>query len=364
MQATPTTWRLLLESQSPIPSLKKGLCGGEGVPQELAQAMIARDLEVWNLYGPTETTIWSCTKRIEPHPVNAAYEDIGFPIDNTQIYIVDSEMNLMPRGAAGELFIGGAGLSSGYWHRPDLTAEKFVPDPFGQTPSAYLYRTGDLAYQRRDGTLVCLGRSDQQIKIRGFRVEPGEIEAIIQQHPSVKQALVSVWEPSPNDKRLVAYLISTDAVFAIDSLKDWLRSQLPVHMIPSEWLMLDAFPLTPNGKLDRKSLPEPGREIGTSIIEPCAGTEMLIAQLMSETLQVNHIGATDDFFDLGGHSLLAGRFIAAVCAKLSIQLPLSTIFEKSTVRALSEHIDSLLWASKQMTPPTETLSEDEEEFRL
>lgn len=364
MQATPTSWRLLLEAQSPTSSLKKGFCGGEGVPQELAQAMIARDIEVWNLYGPTETTIWSCAKRIEAHPITAAYEDIGRPIDNTQTYIVDRDMNLMPRGAAGELLIGGAGLSPGYWHRPDLTAEKFIPDAFGQDPSAHLYRTGDLACQRADGSIVCLGRIDQQIKIRGFRVEPGEIESIIQQHQGVKQALVSIWEPKPDDKRLVAYVISSEQHAPIEVLKEWLRSQLPAHMIPSEWVFLEAFPLTPNGKLDRQSLPEPGREIGDSFIEPITNTEIILAELMSLTLQVSRIGATDDFFDLGGHSLLAGRFVAAVSTKLSVQLPLSTIFEKSTVRALSEHIDSLLWAANQMSQPTEALSDDEEEFRL
>lgn len=364
MQATPTSWRMLLEAQQPFTSLKKAFCGGEGVPQELAQALIARDLEVWNLYGPTETTIWSCAKRIDSHPITAAYEDIGQPIDNTQTYIVDRNMNLMPQGAAGELLIGGLGLSPGYWHRPDLTAEKFIPDAFGNDSNAKLYRTGDLAYQRSDGSIVCLGRIDQQIKIRGFRVEPGEIEAIIQQHPSVKQALVAIWTPREDDKRLVAYLISNDNSSDDEGLKEWLRTQLPAHMIPSEWVRLDAFPLTPNGKLDRQSLPEPGQARSDVFIEPSAGTETILAELMSHTLQVHRIGATDDFFDLGGHSLLAGRFVAAVTHKLSVQLPLATIFEKSTVRALAEHIDSLLWATNPLSPPTEALSDDEEEFRL
>lgn len=364
MQATPTTWRMLLETQGSITSLTKGFCGGEGVPQELAQALIARDIEVWNLYGPTETTVWSCAKRIESHPITAAYEDIGRPIDNTQTYIVDREMNLVPRGTAGELLIGGAGLSPGYWQRPDMTAEKFIPNAFGQDSSTHLYRTGDLTFQRRDGAIVCLGRIDQQIKIRGFRVEPGEIEAVIQQHPSIKQALVSIWEPRPDDKRLVAYVTSTEDQPRTDSLKEWLHTQLPAHMIPTEWVILEAMPLTPNGKLDRKSLPAPEREINDAFIEPCAGTETILAELMSQTLQVSRIGATDDFFDLGGHSLLAGRFVAAVSNKLSVQLPLSTIFEKSTVRALSEHIESLLWATKQISPPTDALSDDEEEFRL
>lgn len=364
MQATPTTWRMLLETQSPISSLNKGFCGGEGVPQELAQALIACDIDVWNLYGPTETTIWSCTKRIQAHPLSGAYEDIGRPIDNTQTYIVDHELNLVPRGTAGELLIGGAGLSPGYWQRSDITAEKFIPNPFGQDLSTHLYRTGDLTLQRRDGSIVCLGRIDQQIKIRGFRVEPGEIEAVIAQHPSIKQALVAIWEPGPDDKRLVAYLTSSDGLPQIDLLKEWLHTQLPAHMIPTEWVILENLPLTANGKLDRKSLPEPEREINDTFIEPNAGTEAILAELMSQTLQVSQISATDDFFDLGGHSLLAGRFVAAVSNKLSVQLPLSTIFEKSSVRALAEHIESLLWAANQMSQPTEALSDDEEEFRL
>jgi acyl-CoA synthetase (AMP-forming)/AMP-acid ligase II/acyl carrier protein len=355
---------MLLETPNPLTSLNKGFCGGEGVPQELAQTIIARNIEIWNLYGPTETTIWSCAKRIEAHPITAAYEDIGYPIDNTQTYIVDREMNLVPRGTAGELLIGGAGLSPGYWQRPDITAEKFIPNAFGQDFSTHLYRTGDLALQRRDGSIVCLGRIDQQIKIRGFRVEPGEIEAVIQQHPSIKQALVAIWEPSPDDKRLVAYITAIEAQPQIDPLKEWLHTQLPAHMIPTEWVILETLPLTPNGKLDRKSLPPPEREINDAFIEPRAGTEAILAELMSQTLQVNQIGATDDFFDLGGHSLLAGRFVAAVSNKLSVHLPLSTIFEKSTVRALSEHIESLLWAANQVSQPTEALTDDEEEFRL
>lgn len=364
LQATPTTWRMLLETKHTITSLKKGFCGGEGVPQELAQNLIGYGIEFWNLYGPTETTVWSCAKHIEAHAISAPYEDIGHPIDNTQIYIVDQYMNLMPRGAPGELLIGGAGLSLGYWHRADLTAEKFVPDPFGLDASAKLYRTGDLAYQRADGSFVCLGRIDHQIKIRGFRVEPGEIEALIKQHPSVKQALVSIWTPHPDDKRLVAYVVNQQDESNTDTLKSWLRTQLPAYMIPTEWVILDNFPLTPNGKLDRQALPEPGRDHHDAFVEPSTHTEALITELMSQTLQISRISATDDFFDLGGHSLLAGRFVAAVSNKLSVQLPLSTIFEKSTVKALSEHIDSLLWATKQMNPRSEVLSHDEEEFRL
>jgi amino acid adenylation domain-containing protein len=364
LQATPTTWRMLLEIEHSIASLNKGFCGGEGVPQELAQSMIARGIEVWNLYGPTETTIWSCAKRIEAHAITAPNEDIGRPIDNTQIYIVDQDMNLMPRGAPGELVIGGAGISPGYWNRPDLTAEKFIPNPFGPDTNAQLYRTGDLAYQRADGSLVCLGRIDHQIKIRGFRVEPGEIEALIGQHAAVKQALVSIWSPRPDDTRLVAYVVTHRDESTTDMLKEWLRTQLPAYMVPTEWVVLESFPLTPNGKLDRQALPEPGREFHDAYVEPSTHTEALLAELMSQTLQISRISATDDFFELGGHSLLAGRFVAAVSNKLSVQLPLSTIFEKSSVRALAEHLDSLLWAAKQTIPRTEALSDDEEEFRL
>ena len=365
MQATPTTWRLLLEAGwTGNTPLRRAFCGGEGFPSDLAQQMLNLQLQVWNLYGPTETTIWSTAHRVAVSAVTKPNEDIGYPIDNTTVYVVDQDCNLMPQGASGELLIGGDGLAWGYLGLPALTAEKFIPDPFGTTPGARLYRTGDRARHLADGTLTCLGRIDHQIKIRGFRIEPGEIEVVIQQHPSVRQAIVIVWTAAPGDKRLAAYFTSKDRTTTTEAVKDWTRSQLPAHMVPTEWAQLEQLPLTPNGKLDRNALPAPGALNLERFIAPSSETEVTVATLMAEVLGIERVSCHDDFFDLGGHSLLAGRLATKIQQVLQIQIPLTVLFDKPCVNVLAEHIDTQRWLVQQQSQPLEALADDEEEFRL
>jgi amino acid adenylation domain-containing protein len=311
MQATPATWHLLLEAGwTGSPSLTV-LCGGEALSAELATALCARSPRVFNLYGPTETTIWSTLHRVAP-----AAEPVPFgrPIANTEIYLLDSALQPVPLGVPGELHIGGLGLARGYLDRPDLTAAKFIPHPFRAEPPARLYKTGDLARYRSDGSLLYLGRLDQQVKLRGFRIELGEIEAALEGHPAVRQAVVLLREDRPGDRRLVAYLVAQDsAPLAPAALRDFLKDRLPLYMLPAAFVPLDAFPLTPSGKVDRKALRAPLAELAAPaplVDPPASPLEQLIADIWRDLLGLPHVGAYDNFFDLGGHSLLAMQVIA------------------------------------------------------
>lgn len=365
LQATPTTWRMLIEAGWDGEStLKRGFCGGEGFPHDLAQSMLTRGLDVWNLYGPTETTIWSSAYQIPFNQHFKPYEDIGRSIDNTSMYVVDQNMDLCPDGIAGELLIGGIGLAVGYRGLPAMTAEKFIPDPFSTTPGARLYKTGDRAIRLSNGILTCLGRIDHQIKVRGFRIEPGEIEVIISQHPAVKQTVITVWEPAAGDKRIAAYISRFDDSIQIDTIRDWARQQLPAHMVPTEWVFVEQFPLTPNGKLDRKALPDPSGAQQNDYVPPAGPTEMTLSKLMAEVLNTDRIGRDHDFFDLGGHSLLAGRLVTKIAQSMEIRLPLATLFDRPTVKLLAEYIETQRWAAQQQSDLDSDLSDDEEEFKL
>ncbi len=365
MQATPITWRLLLEAGWQGAPLQRALCGGEGFPQDLANRMRQTGVEVWNLYGPTETTIWSSAHPVSGQNHGEAHESIGRPIDNTRLYIVDRGYRLTPIGVPGELLIGGDGLAQGYFGRPGLTAEKFIPDPFGEQPGSRVYRTGDQVRYREDGNLSCLGRIDHQIKIRGFRIELGEIEALLNQHAEVKQAVVSVWEAGADDKRLIAYILAEPgAALDADTLRTTLREQLPAYMVPSDWLFLDSFPLTPNGKLDRAALPAPNRQQRAAYTAPSTPTGAKLAELMAEVLSVERVSADDDFFDLGGHSLLAAKLVTRIAQAFQLSVPLPVLFQKPSIEQLAEYIDTTLWAAQQGSAPETTLQDDEEEFRL
>jgi amino acid adenylation domain-containing protein len=337
LQATPAAWLMLLDAGWPAPGPAKALCGGEVLPRALANRLLDQVDSLWNLYGPTETTIWSTLQRVArgdgPVP-------IGRPIDNTRTYVLDSWLEPMPAGVTGELYIGGAGVALGYSDRADLTAEKFVPDPFGP-PGARLYRTGDRLRQR-DGVLEFVERRDHQVKIRGFRVELGEIEAALERLPEVRRAVV-VAHGDGADKLLIAYLILADGASArstlTDALRDRLSQGLPGYMVPSAFIALDALPIGPSGKVDRRALPAPDhteRGSGRPYVAPRTPLEETVAAVWTEVLGVERPGVHDDFFDLGGHSLKATQVLARLRARTDAEVPLHRFFAAPTIEHLSE----------------------------
>jgi len=311
MQATPTTWRLLLAAGWRGGPSFKAICGGEAVPLELAQELAACCGSAWNMYGPTETTIWSTVWRIPPHTVAVR---IGQPIANTSVYILDEYLQRQPIGVPGDLFIGGDGVARGYRNQPELTAERFVPDPFVLAGSP-MYKTGDRARWRADGSLEYLGRNDFQVKIRGYRVELGEIETALAQHPAVGQAVVTARSDMPGGARLVAYFVPTHEDYTASELRKHLRTSLPEYMIPQHFVELETLPLTLNGKVDRKGLPTPFQmplDPSDSYAAPRTPQEQFVADVWQSTLGTNGIGLNDNFFQLGGHSLLCLQVITQI----------------------------------------------------
>ena len=312
LQATPATWRLLIEAGWQGSPGFRALCGGEALARDLSQALLGRVAQLWNLYGPTETTVWSTVSRVMPdEPIT-----IGRPIANTQVYVREARGGLAPIGVPGEIWIGGEGVALGYHARPELTAERFVPDPYSSGSDARLYRTGDLGRWREDGRLEHLGRLDHQVKIRGFRVEIGEIEAVLGSHPAIRQCVVVAREAAVGDLRLVAYVVYQPGDdLTVSDVRRHLRGELPDYMIPSLVVTLDAVPLTPNGKVDRAALPDPfrSRSVDANAYEPPApGLEQTLAAIWADVLKIDRVGAQDNFFELGGHSLLSLRVAATV----------------------------------------------------
>ena len=345
MQATPATWRLLIESgMLKIPHLKM-LCGGEAWSEELATQLLERGAELWNMYGPTETTIWSSVDHVLPGQGAVV---VGPPMDNTQFYVLDPLLQPVPAGVAGELLIGGDGLARGYWNREELSREKFIPNPFN--PSAgRLYRTGDLVRRRPDGKFEFLGRLDHQTKIRGFRIELEEIQSVLTQHPHVRQALVVMHEVSTDDRRLFAYVVPEadsplgEAVPLKIRLRNFMREKLPDYMLPSAICVLDRFPLTANGKIDRSALPSPDPGVhdpARTFAPPRDELESRLCKVWEDVLQTHPISIDDDFFDLGGHSLLAVKLFAAVRQMYGKNLPLVTLFRAPTVAKLATALRS------------------------
>jgi amino acid adenylation domain-containing protein len=340
MQATPTTWRLLFEcGWTGDPNLKV-LIGGEAVAVELARRLAAVCGPVWNMYGPTETTIWSSLYRITGRDQRNV--PIGTPIANTSLYVLDGNRQPVAIDEEGELYIGGEGLARGYFERPELTTEKFVPDPFSSQPGARMYRTGDLVRVRDDGNVEFLGRLDHQVKVRGFRIELGEIEAVLEQHPAVQQGIVAARDESTGEKHLVAYVVpAASAAIDIAELRQHLRKQLPDYMVPSAFVRMQQMPLTPNGKVDRKALPSPRASDYRSdreYVSPRDFVEKKLAKLWEEVLGVNPVGATDNFFDLGGRSLLAARLFIKIAHKFGKELPLTTLIQAPSVELLANEL--------------------------
>jgi len=339
MQATPATWRMLLDSGWPGARSLRIFSGGEALPRELADRLLERCAELWNLYGPTETTVWSAAANILPgnEPVV-----IGRPIANTQFYVLDRHRHPVPVGVPGELFIGGDGLARGYLNRPELTAEKFIRHPFHDDPAARVYRTGDRARWLADGNIELLGRIDHQVKIRGFRIEPGEVEAALLQFPKVREAVVVAREDAPGDKRLVAYLTTyRQTTVSLNELRPFLRQHLPDYMVPSALVMLEKLPLTPNGKVDRRALPAPDTQrpkLETTFVAPGAGLEPAIAAIWERVLSIKNPGVDDNFFDLGGHSLQVVQVQNRLRETLGIELPVIKLFEYPSIRSLAGYL--------------------------
>lgn len=333
MQATPATWQILLDAGWEGHRNFKALLGGEAVSRELADKLIARTASVWNGYGPTEATIYTSL-----HPIQdeAGPVPIGRPIANVKVYILDSHLAPTPIGVPGELYIGGEGLAYGYLRRPELTAERFLRDPFDPSPGARLYRTGDLCRYRSDGAIQFLGRLDDQIKLRGFRIELGEIEAVLTAHPAVREAVVVARKDPPGGDRIVAYVVPAgEPAPAIGDLRGALKEKLPEYMIPSAFVMLDALPRTPNNKVNRKALPAPAiadREaIGHDYVAPRDAVEEYLATTWAKILGAPRVGIHDDFFELGGHSLLITALNLEVRRKYQVGLSLRDFFDTPTI---------------------------------
>jgi amino acid adenylation domain-containing protein len=338
MQATPSTWRLLISAGWQGREGLRILCGGEAVSRDLANQLLHRGAEVWNLYGPTETTIWSTACQIE----EGTKVHIGRPIANTQTYLLDSHQQLVPIGVAGELCIGGLGLAGGYLNQPALTAEQFIPNHFSEKIGQRLYRTGDLARYLPDGNIEYLGRLDHQVKLRGFRIELGEIETVLNEHPQIKQSVVIAKEDQSGDKRLVAYLIAGQEVTPSTSeLRGYLRERLPEYMVPTAFVVLDELPLTPNGKINRRALPQADESrAGAHFVAPRSPIEETLTEVWAEILGVKEVGVYDNFFELGGHSLKATQVMSQVRETFHIELPMRTLFETPTIAELALAIEN------------------------
>jgi acyl-coenzyme A synthetase/AMP-(fatty) acid ligase/acyl carrier protein len=342
----------------PMRQLRLVVCSGEALTSDDVTEFYARhaDAVVENLYGPTEASIdvsyWLCER-----PGGGTSVPIGAPVANTRLLVMDRCLNPVPIGVVGELYIGGVQLARGYGGRPALSAERFVADPFAADGSR-LYRTGDRVRWLPGGQLEFLGRSDQQVKVRGFRIEPGEIEALLAAHPGVRTAVVTPFGEGA-DRKLVAYLVPAgpaEGIPPVGELRDHLRRSLPEFMVPSVFTELAELPLTPNGKLNRTALPVPDGvrpELAGGFVAPSGAVEESLAGIWAHVLGVDRVGAEDDFFALGGHSLLATQLISRVRTVFGIELPLSAVFDQPTVRTLAHVVEDQIWSE------IEHMSEDE-----
>jgi amino acid adenylation domain-containing protein len=357
--------RLSTEVSTLLPSLRLVILGGErALPERITawQQQVGRRVRLFNTYGPTEATIVATRWELsEPAEGCTALSDvpIGRVIANVQAYVLDRHLRPIAIGVAGELHIGGVGVARGYLNSPELTAERFIPDPFSSAPGSRMYKTGDRVRYRPDGNLEFLGRLDDQAKVRGFRVEPGEIEAALSQHAAVRENVVVARENGQGSHQLVAYVVAHKPAPTVSELRSFLEETLPEYMVPSAFVLLDALPLTPHGKVDRRALPAPDGtrpELNKPFIAPRTPTEKLLAEIWAQVLGVEPIGVQDNFFDLGGHSLLATQIMFRLRDTFQADIPLRTLFEKPTIEELALAVEEILLEE------IEGLSEDEAEF--
>ncbi len=341
LQLVPSMLRVLLDAEriSECTSLKRVFCGGEALSAEVVESFRQKlNAQLINLYGPTEASIDATSQTVDELPAERIVS-LGKPLENMRVYLLDSEQQPVPLGVQGEIHIGGVGLARGYLRRPELTAEKFIPDPFSREPGQRLYRTGDLARQSPDGSLHFQGRTDHQIKLRGFRIELGGIEAALRKHTAVRESVVLLREDTPGDQRLVAYVIGDEA--SASDLRDYLKDKLPAHMIPSAVVFMESFPTLLNGKIDRKALPAPDaslRQTRSVYVAPRNPLEERVVEMWSEVLgvdQIDYIGVDDNFFELGGHSLLATQLITRLREIFKVDISLRSFFEAPTVNGLA-----------------------------
>jgi amino acid adenylation domain-containing protein len=368
LNCVPSLWEAVLDTidsaqaESLGKSLTGLLLGGERVTTDLTHRTLALlpHLQIWNLYGPTEATANASAARI----VSANDTSIGYPIANTQMYILDSHLQPVPLGLSGELHIGGAGLARGYLNQPTLTAERFIPNPFSNKPGARLYKTGDLARYLPDGTLEFLGRLDDQVKLRGYRIELGEIETTLEHHPSIRQAVVVAQGDTLSDRRLVAYcVLHHGSLPDIHAWRSFLQTQLPDYMVPAVFVVLEALPLTPNGKVNRQALPAPDQvpsPLFEASVAPSMPVEELLAGIWASVLRIEAVGRHDNFFALGGHSLLAIQVISRLRKVLQVDVPLRALFEAPTVAGLARHIEEIRQtAQSPLAPPPQARPREE-----
>ena len=340
MQATPATYKMLLTSGWQVNDKLKVLVGGEKLSKDLSNQLLAFNaIELWNMYGPTETSVWSC---VEQKVLGQQDSTIGRPIANTQVYILDGQQACVPIGVAGELYIAGEGVTGGYFNQPEISEQQFKFNHLNDSGSR-LYKTGDLCKYLADGTIQYLGRLDDQVKLRGFRIELGEVESAIRLHPQVNDCIVLIRGDSEDDKHLVAYVASVNEV-AANTLKELLGQRLPNYMIPATFIHISSIPLMDNGKVDRNALPDLERLLSNQdYVAPITEVEKLLVKLWADVLNINIdiLGITDDFFEVGGHSLSATKVVALIRKNMKVDVPLRKLFELPTVKQLSKYVDAL-----------------------
>ncbi|MEM7315546.1 MAG: non-ribosomal peptide synthetase [Planctomycetota bacterium] len=345
LQATPSTWRMLVPElkgqSSPEIEHLTALCGGEPLDLALATSLLDAGVELWNVYGPTETTIWSGARCLGRSDLADGFVPIGNPLHNTLLTVLDDKLRPVPLGAAGELCIGGAGLSPGYHNRPEQTADRFVDVQHTSDSTALrLYRTGDCVRVHVDGRIEFVGRLDHQIKLRGHRIELGEIETALQAFPEVLQAVVVVQQHGGDNQRLVAFVKPREnATVDPSQIRDSLRRRLPEYMVPAVVTAIDEFPMTPNGKTDRRKLQEVEAQPASAGGAPATRLESQLANIWKEVLGVERVGTRDNFFDMGGHSLLLLNAQGKLKEQLDIDLPLVDFFRFPTLESLATHLE-------------------------